>query len=100
MSFDDFVARVRARLELGRVAYGDRSFDRPEDELLGELQQEALDLAGWGWVLWTRIERLRARDRSPSGPGGGGVGLRAGRAVGDCRLDAYQRRRAHRRSKR
>jgi hypothetical protein len=28
---------------------------------LGELQQEALDLAGWGFVLWTRLERIQAR---------------------------------------
>ncbi|MEI9940513.1 MAG: hypothetical protein WDO69_25135 [Pseudomonadota bacterium] len=57
--FDSFVGEVRARLEAGRAAYGDRSFTRPPAELLGELQQEALDLAGWGFVLWCRLESLR-----------------------------------------
>jgi hypothetical protein len=59
-TFPAFVEAVRARLEAGRAAYGDRSFDRPTAELLGELQQEALDLAGWGFVLFERLRRLEA----------------------------------------
>jgi hypothetical protein len=54
-----FAAEVRARLEQGRAAYGDRSFSADPDELLRELQQEALDLAGWGFVLYRRIEGMR-----------------------------------------
>lgn len=54
----DFVREVRARLEHGREAYGDQSFARPPAELLGELSQEALDLAGWGFVLWARVTEL------------------------------------------
>lgn len=60
-AFPSFVDAVRARLEAGRAAYGDRSFERPTSELVGELQQEALDLAGWGFVLWARLEALKAR---------------------------------------
>jgi hypothetical protein len=59
-AFDDFSASVRRRLETGREAYGDRSFSADPDELLRELQQEALDLAGWGFVLFRRIEAMRA----------------------------------------
>jgi hypothetical protein len=59
-AFPAFIEAVRARLEAGRAAYGDRSFDRPTAELLGELQQEALDLAGWGFVLFERLRRLEA----------------------------------------
>ena len=35
---------------------------RPKEaaERLGELQEEALDLAGWGFVLWHRIQAMRA----------------------------------------
>jgi len=55
----DFAARVRERLEAGRTAYGDQSFAREPAELLGELQQEALDLAGWGFVLFQRLEAAR-----------------------------------------
>ena len=63
-----FILAVRARLDAGRRIYGDRSFERPEAELLTELQQECLDLAGWGFVLWTRLERLRLRVGTPKAP--------------------------------
>jgi hypothetical protein len=56
--FPAFVEAVRTRLEAGREAYGDRSFDRPTAELVTELKQEALDLAGWGFVLFERLRRL------------------------------------------
>jgi hypothetical protein len=57
--FDAFVLDVRARLEAGAKQYGDASFSRPPIELISELQQEALDLAGWGFVLWCRLEAMR-----------------------------------------
>jgi hypothetical protein len=59
-SWPRFVCAVRDRLEQGRKAYGETSFNRSPDELLAELQQEALDLAGWGFVLYRRIEAMRA----------------------------------------
>lgn len=58
-TFPAFVERVQARLEQGRAQYGDRSFDAEPAVLLAELQAEALDLAGWGFVLWHRLERMR-----------------------------------------
>lgn len=73
-AFDGFVAKVRERLEAGRAACGDRSFDRPTAELVGELQQEALDLAGWGFVLWARLETLKARAPKGDAPTGRMVG--------------------------
>lgn len=57
--FAAFAREVRARLDAGRAAYGDDSFSRDPAELVNELQQEALDLAGWGFVLWCRLERMR-----------------------------------------
>lgn len=54
-----FASEVRARLEAGRAEYGDKSFHRDPDELLRELQQEALDLAGWGFILFARLEAAR-----------------------------------------
>jgi hypothetical protein len=56
-----FMAELRARLEQGKATYGDRSFMRPPVELLGELEQEALDITGWGFVLWYRLRLLRQR---------------------------------------
>ena len=60
MAWPAFAEAVRARLEAGRAAYGDRSFSRGPGELLGELEQEVLDLAGWGFVLFRRLEAMRA----------------------------------------
>jgi hypothetical protein len=53
-----FAELVRRRLEKGRATYGDRSFDSDPTELIGELQQECLDLAGWGFVLFCRLEAM------------------------------------------
>lgn len=55
-----FVAALNRRLDAGALTYGERSFSRSPGALLGELEQEALDLAGWGFVLWQRIQRARA----------------------------------------
>jgi hypothetical protein len=60
-----FAESVRKRLEAGRAAYGDKSFARPPAELVAELQQEALDLAGWGFVLWCRLEAMRGELEKP-----------------------------------
>jgi len=57
-SFADFIGEVRARLEKGRETYGDRSFSAEPSALLEELRQETLDLAGWGFILWTRLKAM------------------------------------------
>lgn len=53
-----FASCVAKRLEVGRREYGDRSFARNPRELVAELQDEALDLAGWGFILWCRLQRM------------------------------------------
>lgn len=67
-AFDEFTRAVRSRLEAGRVAYGDRSFSRPPVELVEELRQEALDLAGWGFVLFVRLRALEEAARRATAP--------------------------------
>lgn len=59
-----FAHQVAARLAQGRVTYGDRSFEADPAHLLDELQQETLDLAGWGFVLWSRLEAMRTALRN------------------------------------
>lgn len=61
--FRQFLQLLAERLEAGGKAYGDKSFDRPVPELLGELQQELLDTAGWGFVAYQRVQRLVAAAR-------------------------------------
>lgn len=52
---DLFVARLDARLAKGAEDYGDRSPSRPFYELLDEMQQELLDIAGWACMAWRKV---------------------------------------------
>lgn len=61
MSREGFMRALDERLGEGARAYGDKSYERSEIELLEELQLECLDLAGWGYVLWEKIERSKER---------------------------------------
>ena len=65
-----FAEAVRARLDAGRAAYGDRSFALPPSVLVGELEAEALDLAGWGFVLWSRLRALHGAAEALERQGG------------------------------
>jgi hypothetical protein len=58
-TFQAFASAVRHRLQAGSETYGNRSFTREASELVDELQQEALDLAGWGYILFCRLEAMR-----------------------------------------
>lgn len=58
-AFPEFVNQVRGRLERGKRDYGDASFERPLPQLIEELRQEALDLCGWSFVVWARLENLQ-----------------------------------------
>jgi hypothetical protein len=59
--FDRFVELVQQKCERGEREYGDHSFHLPTTTTIEELQAEALDICGWGWVLWTRLEALKQR---------------------------------------
>lgn len=59
--FDIFTAQVRRRLEAGRSAYGDASFEMNPPRLSGEIEEELLDVMGWGFVLWCRMREIAGR---------------------------------------
>lgn len=56
---DHFIEALRARLDAGRREYGPQSFTRSPVELRGEIEEELLDVAGWAFVLWARMRKLR-----------------------------------------
>lgn len=53
----EFVANVEARLRRGVRDYGDKSFSAPPTTLINEIKQELLDVCGWGFILWDRLDR-------------------------------------------
>lgn len=59
--FYQFMAMVKGRLNAGRATYGDTSFSLPPLQLLEEIQAEILDICGWSFILWERVERLRLK---------------------------------------
>lgn len=59
-----FLGAARARLDLGRIQYGNQSFQLPPGSLAAEMEEEALDIACWGFILWRRIRRLRELSRA------------------------------------
>lgn len=56
---DAFVTRLREKLEAGARQYGNASFERPLVHLIREIQDELVDVAGWGLILWSRLQQLR-----------------------------------------
>jgi hypothetical protein len=54
----EFVSEIRDRLEQGRRDYGDQSFLRNPGELAEEIRQELADVAGWAFILWSRLRRI------------------------------------------
>lgn len=55
----EFEGELYKRLLAGKRDYGDRSFSREPLALLGEIEQELLDVSGWAFILFCRIRNLR-----------------------------------------
>ena len=58
--YDRFMGGVRVRLRQGEQEYQDRSFSADPADLLSEIEQELLDVCGWSFLLWTRLQKVRA----------------------------------------
>lgn len=58
-AWEAYAAEVERRLRSGQREYGDTNFAADPRRLLQELQQELLDVSGWGFILWQRLERVR-----------------------------------------
>jgi len=58
-AWEAYATEVSRRLRSGQREYHDESFSADPRRLLQELQQELLDVSGWGFILWQRLERVR-----------------------------------------
>lgn len=65
--YRQFIERVRERLDKAQGVYGSTNFSGKPELLVHELQQEALDLAGWGFILWKRLEAAKMALRKSLG---------------------------------
>lgn len=59
----EFERALERKMDLGFIEYGDGSFKVEPHKLVEELQLEALDIVGWGFILWCRLEKLRQQAR-------------------------------------
>src|ERR1017187_7054889 len=53
-----FIESIQKRLKVGERDYGDSSFEVPLVELVDEIQQELEDVAGWSFIMWSRLRQL------------------------------------------
>lgn len=67
-AWSKFNGLVQARLKQGAREYRNRSFSKDPLELLHELQQEALDLAGWSFILFVRLKKAEQALRNTKPP--------------------------------
>ena len=61
--WDQFSEELQNKLQRGFEEYGDQSFSLPPGQLLAEHQEERLDIAGWGMILWVRLEEMKRAAR-------------------------------------
>lgn len=60
--FPEFADAVRRRLSMGARAYqNEPANEKPLTMLCDELATELEDLAGWGALLWMRVQSMRAK---------------------------------------
>ncbi len=49
------------RLAKGHRSYGSASFARTPYELLEEMEQELLDVAGWGYITYAKVQEMKSK---------------------------------------
>lgn len=60
--FKKFTEALHRKLEAGSKTYGEASFKRPQKEIIEEIQEELVDVSGWSWILWSRLEALKEQN--------------------------------------
>lgn len=58
---DEFMSKLDARMRDGYEEYGDESFDRPLLTLIKEIEEELLDICGWGMITYSRIQDIKEK---------------------------------------
>ena len=56
--FPLFRKSVFSRLKAGLKEYGDTSFSSDPLTLIGEVKEEMLDICGWSYILFERLNKI------------------------------------------
>jgi len=56
-----FSEAVHARLTQGASDYGDESFSKPLRRLLQEVREELLDVSGWSFIMFAKLDAVEKR---------------------------------------
>jgi len=54
-----FIDKILSRLKIGAQSYGDTSFSYSPSLLGKNIEEEILDICGWSFVLWVRLQQLK-----------------------------------------
>lgn len=63
MNIEDDLQRLFDRLAAGAREYGNKSLLRTPTAIVGEIEQELIDLPGWTFILWAIANRKQAGAR-------------------------------------
>lgn len=63
--FLKFIFLLRKKQEVGIREHGKKI--PPIDQLFLELEMELLDICGWGFLLWMRLEELKKKTKEAQG---------------------------------
>jgi hypothetical protein len=53
-----FFQAVREKMDRGQSEHGDGALERDPSELIEEIMEECVDIAGWGSIAWMRLAEL------------------------------------------
>lgn len=59
--YQEYFQQLYDKLKKGQQEYGNISFSRPGLSLIVEIQEECIDIAGWGYILWKKLENLKEK---------------------------------------
>ena len=60
-NYAKFTQAALKRLKQGEIEYGDESFSASPLLLIGEIEEELLDVVGWTFVLLERLEEVKRK---------------------------------------
>jgi len=59
--FNKFVKALNTKMEKGYQEYSDDSFNLPAENVIQEMIEETEDIAGWGLILWVRLQKMKEK---------------------------------------